>query len=134
MFPSVEDLAELDPAHLALPEARQRGADQLIAALADGDVLLDAGCDWDRARHQLGASPGSALDLRGDRHARPRRPRCLPGHRPRRAGRPPSTSDCPTAPPLAEHSGRWRPWRSYATQHLWAALDHPVNTWPPKEP
>jgi AraC family transcriptional regulator of adaptative response / DNA-3-methyladenine glycosylase II len=34
---------------------------------------------------------------------------------------------------LIEHSLRWRPWRSYATQHLWASLDHPVNHWPPKE-
>ena len=35
--------------------------------------------------------------------------------------------------PLTERSGRWRPWRSYATQHLWTALDHAVNEWPPKE-
>jgi AraC family transcriptional regulator of adaptative response / DNA-3-methyladenine glycosylase II len=35
--------------------------------------------------------------------------------------------------PLQEHSARWRPWRSYATQHLWATLEHPVNQWPPKE-
>ena len=34
---------------------------------------------------------------------------------------------------LTEHSARWRPWRSYAAQHLWAALDHAVNNWPPKE-
>jgi AraC family transcriptional regulator of adaptative response / DNA-3-methyladenine glycosylase II len=34
---------------------------------------------------------------------------------------------------LTEHSARWRPWRSYAAQHLWAALDHAVNHWPPKE-
>jgi AraC family transcriptional regulator, regulatory protein of adaptative response / DNA-3-methyladenine glycosylase II len=28
---------------------------------------------------------------------------------------------------LTERSSHWRPWRSYATQHLWTALDHPVN-------
>ena len=28
---------------------------------------------------------------------------------------------------LTEHSARWRPWRSYAAQHLWTALDHAVN-------
>jgi AraC family transcriptional regulator of adaptative response / DNA-3-methyladenine glycosylase II len=33
---------------------------------------------------------------------------------------------------LTEHSSRWRPWRAYATQHLWTALDHDVNIWPPK--
>ena len=29
---------------------------------------------------------------------------------------------------LTEHSARWRPWRAYATQYLWASLDHPVAT------
>ena len=28
---------------------------------------------------------------------------------------------------------QWRPWRSYAVQYLWAALDHPINDWPIKE-
>jgi AraC family transcriptional regulator, regulatory protein of adaptative response / DNA-3-methyladenine glycosylase II len=26
---------------------------------------------------------------------------------------------------------RWRPWRAYAVQHLWAATRHPINDWPP---
>ena len=30
----------------------------LIDALADGRVVLHAGCDWDRARQQLAALPG----------------------------------------------------------------------------
>ena len=34
---------------------------------------------------------------------------------------------------LTAHSARWRPWRSYAVQHLWTTLDHSVNHWPPKE-
>jgi AraC family transcriptional regulator of adaptative response / DNA-3-methyladenine glycosylase II len=34
---------------------------------------------------------------------------------------------------LVEHSSRWRPWRSYATQYLWTTLEHPVNHWPPQE-
>jgi CubicO group peptidase (beta-lactamase class C family) len=34
---------------------------------------------------------------------------------------------------LTERSTRWRPSRSYATQHLWTALDHSVNAWPPIE-
>ena len=24
----------------------------------------------------------------------------------------------------------WRPWRAYATQYLWAVLDHPINRIP----
>ncbi|EUA50046.1 ada regulatory alkA domain protein [Mycobacterium xenopi 3993] len=34
---------------------------------------------------------------------------------------------------LTARSQRWRPWRSYATQHLWTALDHPVHRWPAQE-
>ena len=25
---------------------------------------------------------------------------------------------------------RWRPWRAYAVQYLWATSDHPINSWP----
>jgi hypothetical protein len=28
---------------------------------------------------------------------------------------------------LAEHAERWRPWRSYAAQYLWATLDQPAH-------
>jgi len=35
---------------------------------------------------------------------------------------------------LLARSARWRPWRSYATQHLWTTLQHPINDWPPQEP
>ena len=134
VFPSVENLAEIDPAHLAFPKSRQRSLITLIRALADGEVVLDAGCDWDRAREQLLGLPGigpwtaEVIAMRGlgDPDAFPAsdlgvrvaaEQLGLPGD-PR---------------PLTEHSMRWRPWRSYATQHLWTALDHAVNEWPPKE-
>lgn len=58
VFPAVGDLAEIDPAHLALPKSRQRSLMALIRALADGDVVLDPGCDWNPAREQLLALPG----------------------------------------------------------------------------
>jgi AraC family transcriptional regulator, regulatory protein of adaptative response / DNA-3-methyladenine glycosylase II len=134
VFPAVEHLAEIDPAHLAFPKSRQRSLITLIRALADGDVVLDAGCDWNRAREQLLAVPGigpwtaEVIAMRGlgDPDAFP-------------------VSDLgvllaakqlglPADPrPLTERSAAWRPWRSYATQHLWTALDHAVNEWPPKE-
>ena len=55
-------------------------------------------------------------------HAGPRRPGRAPGDRCRHpAGvRSPRASSAPG--PLAEHAERWRPWRSYALQHLWASL------------
>jgi AraC family transcriptional regulator of adaptative response / DNA-3-methyladenine glycosylase II len=31
---------------------------------------------------------------------------------------------------LAKRAERWRPWRAYATQYLWATLDHPINYLP----
>lgn len=57
-FPSVEQLAEIDPVHLAVPKARQRTVTALIAGLADGSIAIDAGCDWNSARRQLLALPG----------------------------------------------------------------------------
>jgi AraC family transcriptional regulator of adaptative response / DNA-3-methyladenine glycosylase II len=134
VFPAIEDLAKLDPTHLAFPKARQLSLVGLIRALAEGDVVLDSGCDWNRAREQLLALPGigpwtaEVIAMRGlgDPDAFP-------------------VSDLgvqlaakqlglPADPrPLGERSVRWRPWRSYATQHLWTALNHAVNEWPPKE-
>ncbi|MDT5015701.1 MAG: AraC family transcriptional regulator [Mycobacterium sp.] len=134
VFPAVENLAEIDPAYLAFPKSRQRSLITLIGALADGGVVLDAGCDWNRAREQLQALPGigpwtaEVIAMRGlgDPDAFP-----VSDLGVRLAAK---QLGLPTDPrPLAAHSTRWRPWRSYATQHLWTALDHAVNEWPPKE-
>ncbi|ORB65465.1 DNA-3-methyladenine glycosylase 2 family protein [Mycolicibacterium tusciae] len=134
VFPAVEDLAEIDPAHLAFPKSRQRTLTTLIKALATREVVLDAGCDWDRARAQLLELPGigpwtaEVIAMRGlgDPDAFPSSDLGV-----RIAAQ---QLGIPTeARPLTEHSMQWRPWRSYATQHLWTALDHAVNEWPPKE-
>ena len=134
VFPAVEDLAEIDPAHLAFPKSRKRTLTTLIRALATRDVVLDAGCDWDRARAQLLELPGigpwtaEVIAMRGlgDPDAFPSSDLGV-----RIAAQ---QLGIPAEPrPLTEHSMKWRPWRSYATQHLWTALDHAVNEWPPKE-
>jgi len=133
-FPSVEELADIDPIHLAVPKARQRTLSALVAGLADRSVILDAGSDWECARTQLLALPGvgpwtaEVIAMRGlgDPDAFPAsdlglqlaaKQLGLPTHQ--RA--------------LIQRSARWRPWRSYATQHLWTTLEHPVNHWPPQE-
>jgi AraC family transcriptional regulator of adaptative response / DNA-3-methyladenine glycosylase II len=134
VFPSVDQLAEIDPAHLAFPKARQVSLIALIAALADGDVVLDAGCDWNRARQQMLALPGigpwtaEVIAMRGlgDPDAFPSTDLGV-----QLAAKQVGLPEQPRA--LVEHSSRWRPWRSYAAQHLWTALDHAVNHWPPKE-
>ncbi|HEY7917556.1 MAG TPA: DNA-3-methyladenine glycosylase 2 family protein [Acidimicrobiales bacterium] len=135
LFPSADELAALDPDSLGLPTARRRCVASLVGALADGSVELDAGADWDRARHQLAALAGvgpwtrEMIAMRGfgDPDAFPatdlgvRNAAALLGL--------PTT-----AAALADRAGAWRPWRAYAVQYLWAALDHPINHWPPSPP
>ena len=133
-FPSVEQLADIGPAHLAVPEARRRTMTALVAGLADGTVVLDAGCDWDAARQQLLNVPGigpwtaEVIAMRGlgDPDAFPTSDLGL-----RLAAQ---QLGLPTGQrALNARSRSWRPWRSYATQHLWTTLYHPVNHWPSKE-
>lgn len=134
-FPSVEQLAEIDSAHLAIPKARQRTVSALVNGLADGSITLDAGCDWARARSQLLALPGvgpwtaEVIAMRGlgDPDAFP-----VSDLGVRLAARQLGLPEQHRA--LTERSARWRPWRSYATQHLWTTLEHPVNHWPPMPP
>ncbi|VEG46857.1 diguanylate cyclase [Mycolicibacterium chitae] len=134
VFPAVSDLLEIDPQRLAMPHARKRAVQGLVAAIAAGDLVLDAGADWNTARTQLLQLPGVgpwtaeiiAMRGLGDPDAFPATDlgtRVAAG----RLGLPDEARG------LTEHSNRWRPWRSYATQYLWTALEHPVNHWPPKE-
>jgi AraC family transcriptional regulator, regulatory protein of adaptative response / DNA-3-methyladenine glycosylase II len=133
-FPSVEQLGDIDPAHLAVPASRRRTVTALVAALADGSVVLNAGCDWDAARDQLLALPGigpwtaEVIAMRGlgDPDAFPASDLGL-RLAAEQLGLPADQRE------LSARSQRWRPWRSYATQHLWTTLEHSVNHWPVKE-
>ncbi len=133
-FPSAERLTETDPAHLAVPRARQRTLTALVEGLADGRIVLNAGCDRERARQQLLELPGigawtaEVIAMRGlgDPDAFPATDLGIQVAA--------DQLGLPTRPrDLVEHSSRWRPWRSYATQHLWTTLDHAVNEWPPRD-
>ncbi len=83
LFPDPATLAELDPATLALPQARRRTLAGLTTALAGGR-------DRSRRGQRLAARPRAArraarprpVDGRDDRHARARRSGCLHRHRP----------------------------------------------------
>lgn len=123
VFPSARAIASADPDTLPLPAARRAALTRLAGALADGELELDVGADRTRTRSRLLALSGigqwtadyialRALRdpdafLAGDLGVR--RALELLGH----DGRPAAAAR------LAE---RWRPYRAYAVQHLWARL------------
>ncbi|CCK26548.1 putative bifunctional transcriptional activator/DNA repair enzyme AlkA [Streptomyces davaonensis JCM 4913] len=97
------NLTHLFPEPAVLAEAEPHGTlGALTAALADGAVRLDAGADRDDTEAALLALPG--LD-----------PRTVAVVRTRALG------DPDVAPPGVDVPDSWRPWRSYAVQHLCAA-------------
>lgn len=135
VFPSIDDLSALDPTSLRLPAARRRCVRALVDALADGRLDLGAGANWERTRSELVGLPGIgpwtvemiAMRALGDPDAFPTTDAGV-----RRGA---TAVDLPSTTALLDrHAQRWRPWRAYAAQHLWGALDHPINNWPPEEP
>lgn len=137
LFPRPDAIASMDPELLALPRRRRATVVELASRLADGTLDLDAGIDRSDALTRLAEVPGigpwtlAAVAMRGLGD-----PDVLAVtdlgvvHAARLLGLP------PTAPSLVERAERWRPWRSYAIQYLWAELDHPINhhTHPRTEP
>lgn len=134
VFPAPEDLVDLDPTTVALPAARRRCITALVGALAHGTLELGAGTDWERARRQLIQLPGIgawttemiAMRALGDPDAFPAGDMGV-----RRAAEVLGVASTPAT--LMAHAERWRPWRSYSVQYLWALHDHAINDWPPKE-
>lgn len=131
-FPTAAAIAEMDPDVLAMPRRRRQAVLDLASALADGRLRLSPGDDPEQARAGLLSLPGIgpwtvesvAMRAWGDPDAFPATDLgVLAGAR---------ALGLPDARALAEQAERWRPWRAYATQHLWAATDHPINHLPPE--
>ena len=131
LFPTPEVLAAMDPADLAVPKSRQRTLMGLVEALARGRLDLDIGADWHEARARLSALHGFgpwtvesiAMRSLGDPDAFPAGDLGI-----KMAAK---QLGLPAGPKsLTVHSHRWRPWRSYAVQYLWATGDHPINRMP----
>jgi AraC family transcriptional regulator of adaptative response / DNA-3-methyladenine glycosylase II len=117
VFPDAATIAGLDPATLPMPLARGRALVTLASALASGDISLDPGADREEAGARLLALPGIGPWTAGYIRMRALSDPdvFLPGdvgvvRALRQLG----------SPTAAE---RWRPWRSYATHHLWATLE-----------
>ncbi|MFS4110043.1 bifunctional transcriptional activator/DNA repair enzyme AdaA [Streptomyces sp. NPDC004684] len=102
-------LTHLFPEPSVLAEAEPHGPlGALTAALADGDVRLDPGADRDAAHRALLALPG--LDAATVAAIRTR-----------------ALGDPDAAPPDAHTPDSWRPWRSYALNHLRAAGESEIR-------
>ena len=122
LFPTPEAVATADPASLSLTKARATALIGLAEAVAEGSVVLDPGADRDETSARMLALPGIGkwtvnyvrmralgdpdvfmpTDL-GVRHGL---------HALGVAG------DARSAESVSQ---QWRPWRSYALQHVWAA-------------
>ncbi|HEY3685839.1 MAG TPA: AlkA N-terminal domain-containing protein [Streptosporangiaceae bacterium] len=131
LFPDAAALADLDPDTLAFPDTRKTTLRTLVAALADGGIDLGPGADRERARARLAELPGVgpwtietiAMRALGDPDAFVASDLGI-----RLAAR---ELGMPTTPgALTRRAARWRPWRSYAVQYLWATGDHPINRLP----
>jgi len=122
-FPSAPALAEAEEDAFAMPRARARALLGLAGALASGELAIDVGCDRTEARRRLLAMPGIGpwtteyVAMRALRDPDAFLPSDLGVRRAlERLG---STATAPAEVlALAE---RWRPYRSYAVQHLWAS-------------
>lgn len=131
LFPSMEALAAVDPATLALPATRRATFAALATALASGSIDLSAGSDWGQARAGLAALPGvgtwtvETIAMRGLGDPDALVSNDLGVRLGARSLRLPAS---PAA--LARHAAVWRPWRSYAVQYLWATGEHPINRLP----
>jgi AraC family transcriptional regulator of adaptative response / DNA-3-methyladenine glycosylase II len=131
LFPSADQLAELDPATLGMPASRRQTLRAAAIALASGQLRIDPGADREALEAQLLAMPGigpwtaSYVGMRALRDP----DRFLPTDTGVRDGlrRLGAASD-PRAAALAAE--RWRPWRSYALQHLWATAHPPAAAAP----
>ncbi len=126
LFPNPESIADSDLAEIGMPSARKRALKNLARAIAGEEVALHPGVDRAEAMDSLVALPGIGpwtaqyvamralgdpdIFLATDLGAR----RGL-----ERLGRP---GDPRSALQMGES---WRPWRSYALQHLWASIETP---------
>ncbi|MDO5494256.1 MAG: AlkA N-terminal domain-containing protein [bacterium] len=130
LFPTPEVIAEADLP--GLPAGRAATLRALANALAEGTIDVGPGADRAETRARLAELPGIgpwtvelvAMRALGDPDAFPATDLGvirgaanlgIPGA---------------TARELIASAERWRPWRSYAVQYLWAAHEHPTNHLP----
>ena len=131
LFPDMATLAKTDVAALAMPASRRQSVLALARAVTSGTLDLGAGADWEVARSVLAILPGvgpwtvEIVAMRGLGDPDAFTPTDL-GVRQAAAA-----AGLPTSPAgLIRRAERWRPWRAYAVQYLWATSDHAINRLP----
>ena len=129
LFPSPDDLAELDPAKIPGPRRRADSINVANRAIADGELVVDAGRRADELSADLTALPGIGpwtaqyvcMRVLGDPDV------LMTGDLVLRQGA--TALGLPAdARALADHAQRWSPFRSYAGLHLWQAAGRPVSS------
>ncbi|HXX69221.1 MAG TPA: AlkA N-terminal domain-containing protein [Polyangiaceae bacterium] len=121
-FPTPTQLARADLAALAIPEARRRSLLGLARATQDDPTLFQPLGTIDQTVAKLRAIPGIgewtaqliALRVAREPDAFPASDRALLRVAALRIGAAVDSVQ------LLERAQRWRPWRAYAAQHLWA--------------
>jgi AraC family transcriptional regulator of adaptative response / DNA-3-methyladenine glycosylase II len=131
LFPDMAVLADADVTALAMPAARRQSVAALARSVASGALDLGAGADWHLARSVLATVPGvgpwtiELVAMRGLGDPDAFTPTDL-GVRQAAA-----SLGLPASPAaLTRRAERWRPWRAYAVQYLWATSDHAINQLP----
>lgn len=130
VFPTADAVAGASVEDYRAPASRRLTLIRLAAALASGSLDLGPGADRDEARAGLAALPGIgpwtvemvAMRSLGDPDAFPATDLGV-----RRAA---AGQGLPDGRALTARAERWRPWRAYATVHLWSTLDHAINRLP----
>lgn len=122
LFPSSEDLADSELGELKMPAARRDTVRLLARSLADQEISLHPGASWDDVHDQLeslrGIGPWTAsyIVMRGLGNPDAFMASDLGV---RNGARKLGLPESPRA--LEQVAERWRPWRAYALQYLWAA-------------
>jgi AraC family transcriptional regulator, regulatory protein of adaptative response / DNA-3-methyladenine glycosylase II len=123
VFPCADAIAAADLSTLGVPQTRRATLRALAGAVAGGRLVLDPGADRAETYRRLVAVPGIGdwtagyilMRALGDPDT------FLPSDLGiKKAGARLGLGD--TARAISEHAAAWRPWRTYATHHLWATL------------